>query len=55
MAITAAKVKHLREVTGFSMMDCKHALVEAKGDVDLATKILRGRKGDKAERRFPDE
>ena len=30
--ITAALVKDLRERTGVGMMDCKKALVEAKGD-----------------------
>ena len=29
MAITAAMVKELREMTGAGMMDCKKALVEA--------------------------
>ena len=28
MAITAAQVKELREMTGAGMMDCKKALVE---------------------------
>src|SRR4051812_8021022 len=31
--ITAALVKQLRERTGAAMMDCKNALVEAKGDL----------------------
>jgi len=40
---SAAEVKTLRERTGLPMMDCKNALVEAKGDVDLAVEILRKR------------
>lgn len=39
--ITAAQVKELRERTGAGMMDCKSALVEAKGDMDEAVKVLR--------------
>src|SRR5262245_24430355 len=34
-------VKALREKTGAGMMDCKNALVEAKGDAAEAEKILR--------------
>ena len=41
--ITAAQVKALREATNVSMMECKRALVEAEGDLDKATKILRER------------
>lgn len=41
--ITASLVKTLREATGVSMMDCKNALVEADGDMDKATKLLRER------------
>ena len=32
MAITAAMVKELREMTGAGMMDCKKALNEVDGD-----------------------
>lgn len=39
--ITAAAVKELRDKTGAGMMDCKKALVEANGDVDKASEILR--------------
>jgi len=39
--ITAAMVKQLREQTGAGMMDVKAALVEAQGDMEEATKILR--------------
>jgi elongation factor Ts len=41
--ITAALVKQLRDATNVSMMDCKRALVEAEGDLDKATKLLRER------------
>jgi elongation factor Ts len=39
--ITAALVKDLRERTGAGMMECKKALVEAKGDIAEAEVILR--------------
>jgi elongation factor Ts len=39
--ITAAAVKELREKTGAGMMDCKNALVEAKGDMEKAGDLLR--------------
>ena len=39
--ITAAMVKALREATGAGMMDCKRALIEADGDADRATQLLR--------------
>jgi len=39
--ITSADVAKLREMTGAGMMDCKRALVEAKGDLDAAVQILR--------------
>jgi elongation factor Ts len=41
--ITAALVKQLRELTGAGMMECKAALVEAKGDVVEAEVVLRKR------------
>jgi elongation factor Ts len=39
--ISAAMVKALRDETGQPMMDCKAALVEAGGDKEAATKLLR--------------
>lgn len=39
--ITASAVKSLREKTGAGMVDCKNALVEAKGDEKQAIEILR--------------
>ncbi|TDJ47413.1 MAG: elongation factor Ts, partial [Gammaproteobacteria bacterium] len=41
MAIEATLVKTLRERTGAGMMDCKRALVEAEGDLELAGELLR--------------
>jgi elongation factor Ts len=46
--ITAAMVKDLRERTGLGMMDCKKALVEAGGDIELAIENLRKSSGMKA-------
>lgn len=39
--ITASQVKELREKTGAGMMDCKKALTECNGDMDLAIDYLR--------------
>ncbi|AWX13855.1 translation elongation factor Ts [Mergibacter septicus] len=39
--ITAAQVKELRERTGAGMMECKKALVEANGDIELAIDNMR--------------
>ena len=41
MAITAAMVKELREMTGAGMMDCKKALAETNGDMEAAVEVLR--------------
>jgi elongation factor Ts len=41
MAITAAQVKELRERTGSGMMECKKALTDANGDLDVAIEALR--------------
>ncbi|MBF1101006.1 translation elongation factor Ts [uncultured Solobacterium sp.] len=41
MAITAAQVKELRELTGAGMMDCKKALTECEGDTKKAIDWLR--------------
>ena len=34
MAITAAMVKELREMTGAGMMDCKKALTQTDGNME---------------------
>ena len=39
--ISAALVKELRERTGAGMMDCKKALTEADGDIELAIENMR--------------
>ncbi|MBL4577823.1 MAG: elongation factor Ts [Flavobacteriales bacterium] len=44
--ITASDVNRLRQGTGAGMMDCKKALVEAEGDFEKATDLLR-KKGQK--------
>ncbi|MCL2414122.1 MAG: translation elongation factor Ts [Bacteroidales bacterium] len=41
MAITAADVNKLRQMTGAGMMDCKKALTENDGDFDKAVDYLR--------------
>ena len=41
MEISAQQVKQLRERTGAGMMECKRALVEAKGDLAEAEVVLR--------------
>jgi elongation factor Ts len=41
MDVDAGSVKKLRESCGAGMMDCKMALVEAKGDMEEALKVLR--------------
>ncbi len=41
MAVTAALVKELRQMTGAGMMDCKKALTETDGDIDAAVELMR--------------
>ncbi len=41
MAVTAAMVKELREMTGAGMSDCKKALVETDGNIEKAVDFLR--------------
>jgi elongation factor Ts len=48
MAISAAMVKELRERTGLGMMDCKKALEEADGNMELAIEELRKKSALKA-------
>jgi elongation factor Ts len=47
-AISASMVKELRERTSLGMMECKKALVEAEGDINLAIDNLRKASGLKA-------
>lgn len=51
MAITAAMVKELREMTGAGMMDCKKALNETDGNMDAAVEYLRKNGQAKAEKK----
>jgi len=39
--ITAASVGKLREMTGAGLMDCKKALTEANGEIEIAVDLLR--------------
>ena len=41
MAVSADKVKDLREKSGAGMMDCKRALLECDGDIERAMSLLR--------------
>jgi len=41
MDISAEQVKKLRELTGVGFMECKGALQEAKGDIEIAVTLLR--------------
>ena len=51
MAITAAMVKELRERTGAGMMECKKALVETDGDMELAIENMRKSGAAKADKK----
>src|SRR3990167_8474645 len=49
--VTASMVKELRETTGAGMMECKKALVEANGDMQLAIDNMRKNGQAKAAKR----
>ena len=49
--ITAESVQKLREATGAGVMDCRKALIDAKGDIDEAKKIIREKGFSKVEKR----
>ena len=51
MAIGAALVKELRERTGAGMMECKKALVECDGDIDVAAELMRKQGAAKADKK----
>ncbi len=51
MAITAAMVKELREMSGAGMMDCKKALTECDGNMEAAMEALRKSGAAKAEKK----
>ncbi len=52
MTITAALVKELRERTGAGMMECKKALMETEGDIEVAVELMRKRGAAKADKRL---
>lgn len=41
MSITTADIKHLRELTGAGVLDCKKVLQETDGDIEKAIELLR--------------
>ncbi|TSC89536.1 MAG: elongation factor T [Parcubacteria group bacterium Gr01-1014_3] len=49
--MTAGDVQKLREITGAGVMECKKALEEAKGDFDLAQKVIQERGLIRAEKK----
>ena len=51
MAVSAKEVQELRKISGAGMMECKAALSESNGDLDLAFKILREKGIAKAEKK----
>lgn len=48
MALDMEQVKKLREQTGISILECKKAVEEAKGDLTLAAELLRKKGFEKA-------
>ncbi len=50
-AVSASLVKELRERTGLGMMECKKALKETDGDINVAIENLRKASGLKAEKK----
>lgn len=53
--VTPAMIKELRERTGVGMSDCKNALVEANGDMEMAIEGLRKKGLAKAAKRAGNE
>jgi len=53
--ISASLVKELRDKTGAGMADCKKALVEADGDMNLAIEVLRKKGAASAAKRADKE
>ncbi len=53
--VTAQMIKELRERTGVGMSDCKTALIEANGDMDVAIDSLRKKGLAKAAKRSGNE
>lgn len=55
MAVTSELVKQLRDKTGAGMMDCKKALDETNGDMNLAIEVLRKKGAATAAKRADKE
>jgi elongation factor Ts len=55
ITISAELVQKLREATGAGVMDCRKALIEAKGDFDLAKTIIGEKGASKVEKRMGRE
>ncbi len=53
--VTPQMIKELRERTGVGMSDCKNALVEANGDLEIAIDLLRKKGLAKAAKRSGNE
>ena len=51
MEITSAQLKQLRDQTGISVMQCKQALEEAKGDMEKAVIILKKKRSEAANKK----
>jgi elongation factor Ts len=51
MEITSVQLKELRDKTGISVMQCKQALEEAKGDMEKAVIILKKRRSEAADKK----
>ncbi len=51
MTVSASEVKELRKISGAGMMECKSALTEADGNLEIAFKLLREKGIAKAEKK----
>ena len=51
MAVSAKEVQELRQISGAGMMECKSALSESGGDLNIAFKLLREKGIAKAEKK----
>ncbi len=55
MDISSDQLKELRDATGISVMQCKKALIEAEGDMEKATIILKKKRAEAAEKKSDRE
>jgi elongation factor Ts len=55
MQVTPVEIKELRNRTGLSVMDCKHALEEAHGDMEKALILLRKKSSSDAAKKADRE